>query len=185
MCEAADAVAKRIQVAADHRGPDARFERGGEQRRGATARDAHAADAARVQIRPGRDVVEHAHHVPHPPADHRFTEQQRTAGGGLAALLREAVTRVDRIAAAPERHRFNRHRRQTGLHHLDGEVVRVARLVGSIASLFVDADDVVDAAPVTGHADHGGRGRGRAVGIRTYTSTLTPGRLSNTTFSRR
>ena len=119
-------------------------------------------DAARVQIRPGRDVVEHAHHVVHSPANHRFTEQQRTAGGGLAALLREPVTRVDRISAAPERHRFNRHRRQTGLRHLDGEVVRVARLVGSIASLFVDADDVVHAAPMTGHADHGGRGRGRA-----------------------
>ena len=39
---------------------------------------------------------------------------------------------------------------QPHLHHLDGEVVLVAALVGAFAAFVVDAHDVVDAAAVTG-----------------------------------
>jgi hypothetical protein len=76
---------------------------------------------------------------------------------GSHPFVRQPLAGVERIPAAPETHRFDRHRRHAGLRHLDGEVVLVARLVRPLASLFVDADDVVDTAAVAGDADHGRR----------------------------
>jgi hypothetical protein len=71
--------------------------------------------------------------------------------------VRQALTRVERIAAASESHRLDRHGSHAGFSDLDREVVLIPCLVGSIASLFVDADDVVHAAAMAGHADHGRR----------------------------
>ena len=56
--------------------------------------------------------------------------------------------------AAAERQRLDGHRRHAGFDHLEGEIVLVARLVRALPALIVDADDVVNAAAVTGHADH-------------------------------
>ncbi|PYR22833.1 MAG: hypothetical protein DMF98_19605 [Acidobacteria bacterium] len=66
---------------------------------------------------------------------------------------------VDSVPPASEPHGFDGQRGQAGFRHLNGEVVLVTRLVRPLASLFVDADDVVYAAAVAGHADHGRRGR--------------------------
>ena len=119
----------------------------------------HAADAVRVQLRVGCDVVDRAHDVPHAPSDDRLADEQRSARGGLARFVRQTLSGVERITAASEPHRLDRHGRHAGLGHLDGEVVFVAWLVRPVASLFVDADDVVHAAAVAGDADHGcGRG---------------------------
>ena len=64
------------------------------------------------------------------------------------------MTRVDGVPTAPEGHRLDRDGRHAGSRHLDREVVLVARLVGPLATLVVDAHDVVDAAAVAGHANH-------------------------------
>ena len=146
------------------RDAEARLERRREHRHRAASRDPHAADAARIELRAGRDVIDRPHHVPHAPAEHGLTDEQRAARRRLARARAEPLARRDGVAPAPEGHRFDRDRRHARLDDLEGEVVLIALLAGPIAALVVDADDVVDAAAVTGDADHGG-GRGlRLVG---------------------
>ena len=97
------------------------------------------------------------HDVPHAPPDHRLADQQRPAGRGIARLPGQAHASVDRIATAAEAHRLDRHGGHAGFGDLDREVVLVARLVGALAALFVDADDVIHTAAVARHANHHSR----------------------------
>src|SRR5215510_8381822 len=132
--EAADTVAERVEIPADHRGANAGLERGREQCRRAAARDAHTADVAGVELGAGGDVVDGPHDVPHAPSDHGLTEQQRAASRRLTGFSREALARVNRIAPAAKRHRLDGYGGETLLHHLDGKVVLIPGLVRPIAS---------------------------------------------------
>src|SRR5579884_2696264 len=87
MREAADAVAKGIEIAADHSRPDARFERRSKQSAGAAAGNSHTADARGIEVRTRRDEIDRAHDVVNAPGDHGLAHQQRTAGRGLASRL--------------------------------------------------------------------------------------------------
>src|SRR5204862_1271077 len=146
MGEAADAVAKGVEIAADHGHADAAFQRRGEHRGRPTTGNSHAADAAGVELGPGRNVVDRPHDVPDAPSDHRLPDHQGAAGDRLAGFVRQSLPRVDRIAPAAEAHRLDGHGGHTGFNHLNGEVVLIAGFVHAIPPLLVDADDVVDSA---------------------------------------
>ena len=78
---------------------------------------------------------------------------------GWQAEVERAFFLVRVVAAAAEADGLDGHGGEAVLDGLDGEIVLVAVFVGAVAALVVDADDVVDAAAVAGHADHGGEGR--------------------------
>jgi hypothetical protein len=61
---------------------------------------------------------------------------------------------IRRIAPAPKRHRLNRHRRHTALHHLYREVMLISGFRGPLRAMLVDAHNVVHPAPMPGHTDH-------------------------------
>ena len=73
---------------------------------------------------------------------------------GSHAFRDRPMPSVDRITTAAEAHRLDRQGGHAGFGDLDREVVLVARLVGPLATLFVDADDVVHTAAVARHANH-------------------------------
>ena len=90
-----------------------------------------------------------------------MTDQQRATRRRLTRARAESFARGNGIAPASEGQRLDRDRRHPGFDHLNGEVVLVARLVRALAAGLVDADDVVDAAAVSGYADHGRNGAAR------------------------
>ena len=130
------------------------IERSGEGGDRATARDAHASGAARVELRAGFDPVDGAHHIVDAPADHGLAEQQGGAGRGLASGRLRAFVSGEGVAPAAEGQRLDGDRGHAVLDHLDGEIVLIAGFAGAIAALFVDAHDIVHAAPMAGNADH-------------------------------
>src|SRR6266566_2356183 len=91
----------------------------------------------------------------HAPPDHGLAQQQRRSSHGLAGGYLESLFACARIAAAAEGDRLDSNGRHAMLGRLDGEVVLVAVFIGAVAALVVNADDVVDAAAVAGHADYG------------------------------
>src|SRR5262249_10458531 len=96
-----------------------------------------------------------AHHVEDAPGDHRLSEEQRTARRGLADVRFERSADGLRVAAAAEGHWLDGHGGEPMLDGLDREVVLVGNLAGTVLAVVIDADDVVDTAPVTGNAEDG------------------------------
>ena len=81
---------------------------------------------------------------------------------GSHALRERPIAGVYGITAAAEAHRLDREGRHAGFRDLDREVMLVTRFVGPLATFFVDADDVIHAPAVAGHAQHDSRRAARS-----------------------
>src|SRR5436305_14951749 len=74
--------------------------------------------------------------------------------------MAEALLPRGGVPPAAEPHGLDRNRGHSMLGGLDGEIVLVSGLVGPVAAMLVDADDVVDTPAMTRDADHRGQRTG-------------------------
>src|SRR5262249_51685526 len=159
-----DAVAERVEIAADNRDLDPLVQRAGKERDSPTAGDSHRGEATRIDLGPRREVIYRPHHIPHPPGDHRLTEQQSGAPGRLARRSRSALPARSLVAPATKSKLLDGERSIAVFNDFNGKIIFVAALTFALLAFLCDADHIVNSPTMTRQTDDGRHRTGTILG---------------------